>query len=135
MPRAAPVCLLFPRLAIHRGAVGGVSLEIQQCTVILVSRLTVFCTFCLLLGAGQQPAALCTHMQAFYVCFSCLFHFLATLSKQLKTFTCTPRIHFHSKCSIHFQSKDNVLFSEAAVVHNSFHTVGFIVYIIVLQAV
>lgn len=60
MPRTVPICLVFSCLAMQRGAVWGVSLAIQQYTVILVSVFTAFCTPCLLLVAGQQPTALCT---------------------------------------------------------------------------
>lgn len=74
---------------------GGVSL----CTVILVSRFTVFCTFCLLLlRAGQQHSApVHPHSVLLFVCFTFTLHFPTS-----KNIYYTPRIHFHSNCGHNF---------------------------------
>lgn len=110
MPCTVPACLVFPFLAMWRAAVEAVSLESQRCTVILVSRFTTFCTFCLLLRASHQPTAHCTapvHPHRANYTFAFLISFTFTL-------------HFPSSKACKDKS------SAIGVTHSSLHAVALV---------
>lgn len=115
MPHTASVCLVFLCLAIWGGAVRGVSVAIQQCIVILVSRFTIFCTFSR--STAHCTVHLCTHIEPFL----CILFLSVSLSlytfHSVKTSTYTTIIS---------NSRVNVSFSAVAVIHNSFNAVGLV---------